>query len=72
VVIGPPTVEDGDALFETMEALYPPIQYNISQNWSPSLHCCEKCKICNSEFSFINVFRTKNFEVFSDIILYSI
>jgi hypothetical protein len=32
VVIGPLTVEDeGDALFETMEALYPPIQYNISQ-----------------------------------------
>jgi hypothetical protein len=75
VVIGPLTVEDeGDALFETLEALYPPIQYNISQNWSPA-HCYEKCKTCNSEFSFINVLLTEineNFKVFSDIILYCI
>jgi len=76
VVCGPLTVEDeGDALFETLQALYPPIQYHISENWSLSLHCCENRKTSNSELSFIDVFLTKingNFVVFSDTTLYCI
>ena len=76
MVSGPLTVEDeGDALFETLQTLYPPIQYHISENWILSLQCCENRKTCNSELSFIDVFLTEingNFLVFSDITLYSI
>jgi len=76
VVHGPLTVEDeGDASFETLQTLYPPIQYHISENWSLSLHCCENRETCNSELSYIEVFLTEiseNFVVFLDITLYCI
>jgi len=63
VVNGPLTVEnEGDALFETLQTLYPPIQYHISENWSLSLQCCENRKTCNSELSFIDVFLTNKWK----------
>ena len=51
--------DEGDALFETLQMLYPLIQHHISENWSLSLQCCENRKTCNSELSFIDVFLTE-------------